>query len=81
MRSGTAHQKYKATCFDRAFSDITDMRRDKSPPDFSSDSSRLCLETINTSTVSLSKRVDIPVIVHTTSVSIVCLLRALSFQE
>jgi hypothetical protein len=27
--SGTAHQKHKATCFDRDFSDLTDMRSEK----------------------------------------------------
>ena len=29
VRSGTAHQKHKATCFARAFSDLTDMRSEK----------------------------------------------------
>ncbi len=54
---------------------------DKSDADFCSDSSRLHLEALNPSTVSRPKRVDIPVIVHTTSVSIVCLLRVRVFLE
>ena len=29
VRSGTAHQKHKATCFARAFSALTDMRSEK----------------------------------------------------
>ena len=29
VRRGTAHQKHKATCFARAFSDLTDMRSEK----------------------------------------------------
>ena len=52
--------------------------RDKSSADFCSDSSRLRFEALNPSTVSLPKRVDIPVILHAISASIVSLGRVFS---